>query len=125
MQRLFILIGERGSLEDLALVEGAAALICAGPREVLLHKLLGLRGGGVELAPVVRLVVDLPVGRQREGQVVATPHPHARDSGVVVGAEQARRRERLFAHFVQPLVHACDIQATSDRLVLQNEPVFN
>lgn len=125
MQRLLILIGERGSLEDLALVEGAAALVLAGPREVLLNQLLGVSGGRVELAPFIRLVVDLPVGRQLKGQVVATPHPYARDGRVVVSAEQAHRRKRLLAHLVQALEHTCDTkEPPSDYLVHQIESVF-
>lgn len=48
-----------GSLEDLALVEGAARAVGAAPREVLLHESFGLVAGGVQLLPLVRLVVDL------------------------------------------------------------------
>lgn len=96
-----------GSLEDLALVELAALVVPAGPREVVVDQLLGLLAGGVQLLPVVRLVVYLPVGREREGQLVAAPDPHAGDAGVVVCAEQAHGCERLLAHLVQPLEHAC------------------
>jgi hypothetical protein len=48
----------------LALVKLASGLILARPREVLLHELLGLIGCGVELLPVIRLVIHLPVGAQ-------------------------------------------------------------
>lgn len=96
------------SLEDLALVELAALLVRTAPREVVVHQLLGVGAGGVQLAPVVGLVVDLPVGRQREGQLLAAPHPDARDGGVVVRAEQTDGGEGLLTHLVQSLEHACN-----------------
>jgi len=103
-------------LEDLALVELAAILIGTGPGEVLGDQLLGLLALGIELLPVVDLVVDLPVWRQGEGQILSAPHPDAGDGAVAVLAEQANGSEGRLAHLVQTLEHAGDEIARHEHL---------
>ena len=57
------------SLEDLSLGEGFAHVLeLALPGQVLSHHGLALLAGVVQLAPAVRLVVDLPVVRELRGR---------------------------------------------------------
>lgn len=66
-------------LEDLALVELAALLVGATPREVVGHQFLGLFRVRVELFPVVRLVINLPIGAQLQSQqTTISPIPSQR-----------------------------------------------
>ena len=87
--------------EDLALVQGLLA--SEVPAEVLLHERLRLVSVGVELEPRVALVVDGPVVGQREGELLASPHPHSRDGRVVVGSEEADGREAVLLQSLQSL----------------------
>ena len=75
------------SLEDLALVELPSLEVGAFPLEVLLYQFFGLVRLGVELLPVIRVVIDLPIGTQLEGEVLAAPNPDPGDGGVVVLAK--------------------------------------
>ena len=49
------------SLKDPSLLEFSATLVCASPGEVVRNHLLGRLGIRVQLFPVVKLVIDLPV----------------------------------------------------------------
>ena len=61
------------SLEDLALVEFSALLVLAYPLEVLVDQSLGGVSLGVQLFPVVGLVINGPVLTQleREREIVS------------------------------------------------------
>lgn len=64
------------SLEDLALVEGFADMLeLSLPGQVLLHHGLALLTVGVQLAPGVRLVVDLPIVRKLQRTYISSQQP--------------------------------------------------